>query len=102
VNPGHPQRRKPHGLLINHTKNVAAETPRWLRKTKRLDRWQLSSELSYDGLAKRRLEEQTSPSEPHCVVQGASSVAALQGEKTLAKLVQQFDVHANQIAPRTT
>jgi hypothetical protein len=46
---------------------------------------------------KRRADEQTSTQEPHSGVQGEGGFGRIKGEKTLAELAEQFDVHANQI-----
>ena len=45
----------------------------------------------------RKNDDATSTPEPHSGVQGEGRLAALKGDKTLAELAQQLDVHANQI-----
>ena len=42
-------------------------------------------------------DEQKTTAEPLCGLQGEGGVAAFKGERTIAQLADQFDVHPNQI-----
>ena len=48
-------------------------------------------------LLNRSDDDEATAAKPHTGVQGESGLAALKGDKTLADLAQQFDVHPNQI-----
>jgi transposase len=48
-------------------------------------------------LMNRSDDEQTTSPEPHAAFKAKVALAAIKGDKTLADLVQQFDVHPNQI-----
>ena len=54
---------------------------------------------NYNGqdAVEQRDDEQASTPEPRTGLQGESGFAAIKGEKTLADLAQQFDIHSNQI-----
>jgi transposase len=45
----------------------------------------------------RRDHDETSAPEPHTGFQGEGGFGPVKGEKTLAELAQQFDIHPNQI-----
>ena len=45
----------------------------------------------------RRDNEQKTAPEPHTGFQGEVALAAVKGDRTLAQLAEQFDVHPNQI-----
>lgn len=50
--------------------------------------------------ASRRQYEQATTLEPHPAVKAKVALAAVKGEKTLAELAQQYDVHPSLINPR--
>jgi len=51
-----------------------------------------------EGIARQRSSDEKTKKEPYGVVQGeGDGGAALKDDKTLAKLVEKFDVHASQI-----
>jgi hypothetical protein len=52
-------------------------------------------------LRTRRVDDETNAPEPQPGIQGESGIGCLKGERTLAKLAQQFNVHANQITQWT-
>ena len=45
----------------------------------------------------RSKHDQANPTDPRPVLQGQSGTGRVKGEKTLAELAQQYDVHPNQI-----
>ena len=53
--------------------------------------------MGQDGPQHRRHDEQATAPEPQPGVQGEGGVGCREGEKTLAELAQQFDVHPNLI-----
>ena len=70
-------------------------------KFEQCDKWSFCLTAARMAADQERVDDETNAPEPQPGIQGESGIGCLKGERTLAKLAQQFNVHANQITQWT-
>lgn len=66
-----------------------------LRKFEQVARWSFCLITAIIAVNKRDHEQTTAP-ELHTGIQGEVALAAVKGDRTIAQLAEQFDIHPNQ------